>query len=99
MWLTSDMCVAVSFFGRKVGSKLRRCAAGMANPIGRKFPTNNSTCFPTVEKGATNSDACGCEDAPPLHLAVSEGRFNVAKFLLQNGANVNAINAKAATGP
>ena len=41
------MCVVVVERKEGTSSGGENSAAGRASPIGRKFPTNNSTCFPT----------------------------------------------------
>lgn len=40
------------------------------------------------EGGEKGSKLCLCDE--PLHLAIKNGHYEAARFLLENGANVNA---------
>ncbi len=58
---------------------------------------NESILKLLVEQGATDLNVCDCAGTSSLHVAVSKGKINLVKILLENGALVNIVNEKGTT--
>jgi ankyrin repeat protein len=78
------------------GAKLEARNAGLTSLAFAVYSGNLETAQFLVAKGA-RLDAAGDYDHSPLHCAIEEKRFDVAKWLLRRGADPNLQNWRRST--